>query len=357
MGGARGATTRARERSSRRRIAVIALIVLTVIVAVSVTYLGYVGWEGSEQLVHHEKSTNCTTPAAMGWLYEAINYDIADDAAVAAANPDGRRCASQGQPAGTALVSSDGIRLAGWFIPAARGGGPGGVTIVLAHGLGANKSDMLRHAAVLHDRFDLLLFDQRDSGRSSGDAYTIGALEQRDVQAVVDWLAATKHPGAIGLLGVSAGAAAGITLARTDHRIAALVLDSVHARFEYPLEDRFPKAERLTQLGVPALPFVWAVYAGMWLRTGTTPADADPLAALADIRPRPLMIVYGTADSDDLPARNAQILAAAATRIGIPVEVRACEGAGHADVIDVCAAQYGAWVVPFFERALATAAP
>src|SRR5439155_10023939 len=160
-----------------------------------------------------------------------------------------------------------------------------------------------------------------------------------------------KHPSAIGLLGVSGGAAAGVTLARTDPRIGALVLDSVHARFEYPLEDRFPKAERLTQLGLPTLPFVWAVYAGMWVRTGSTPRDADPLDALPQIGMRPLMLIYGTSDGDDLPSRNAQVLFDAAKTLGIPVEIHACNGAGHAQVIDVCAPVYGGWVIPFFEGA------
>src|SRR5688572_25369420 len=46
------------------------------VLVVLVTYLGYVGYEGSRQLAGHPNpSTDCRTPALMGWPYEAINYD------------------------------------------------------------------------------------------------------------------------------------------------------------------------------------------------------------------------------------------------------------------------------------------
>ena len=327
-------------------------LALTTLLAGSVLYVGYVGWVGSGMLVHHERSPNCSTPADLGWEYEAVNYRIADDVILRACNPDRLRCADQGQSAGDAVLTSDRIRIAGWYIPSADGDPPGAPTIVLVHGLGANKSDMLRYAATLHEEFNLVLFDLRAAGRSTGDVNTIGALESRDLEAILEWLVATKRPSAVGVLGDSGGAAAAAKLARTDPRIAALVLDSVHARFEYPLEEEFPRAERLAQLGFPSLPFIWAVYAGMWVRTGSTPGDADPIDAIPDLGTRPLMLVYGTADTYDVPARNAAVLYEAARRAGVPVDIHACERAVHGQVVNTCPGQYREWVVPFFEDAL-----
>ena len=95
--------------------------------------------------VDEARSTDCRTPDVLfGWTYEAINYDIEDDAALKAANPDMRDCTSQGEVAGDALISFDGVtRLAGWYIPAASGAGPTAPTIVLVHGY-AGKQTLAR---------------------------------------------------------------------------------------------------------------------------------------------------------------------------------------------------------------------
>src|SRR3990172_8343971 len=38
-----------------------------------------------------------------------------------------------GPPAGTGVVASDGVGIAGWYIPAASGSGPTGPTVVIVH--------------------------------------------------------------------------------------------------------------------------------------------------------------------------------------------------------------------------------
>ncbi|HEX6654591.1 MAG TPA: hypothetical protein VF153_00095, partial [Candidatus Limnocylindria bacterium] len=52
-------------------------------------YSGFVGYEGSRQAVSvdENRSHDCRTPMdRFGWAYEAINYDIADDAVLRGAN-------------------------------------------------------------------------------------------------------------------------------------------------------------------------------------------------------------------------------------------------------------------------------
>ena len=122
-------------------------------------------------------STDCRTPAlAYNWVYEAVNYDAASDAALA-------DLPTRGAARGPALPPDDGstsdeIGLAGWYIPAGNGSGPTGPTVVLVHGQGGNKSGMLEHAAVLHDEYNLVLFDFRNHGQSGGPQTTVGAREQ-----------------------------------------------------------------------------------------------------------------------------------------------------------------------------------
>ena len=183
-------------RTERRaRISERVGFVVAALLVVLVVYLGYVGYEGSRQLTDAPRdSTDCRTPAAFGWAYEAINYDIATDASMSP-DIDFRECMPG--PAGDELTSSDGTRLAGWYIPSASGTGPTGPTVVMVHGWGSNKSAMLDRAAVLHDAYNLVIVDLRNHGQSEATATTQGVREADDVRAVLDWLESSKGPDRI----------------------------------------------------------------------------------------------------------------------------------------------------------------
>src|SRR3990170_2511298 len=96
-----------------------------------VTYFGYIAYEGSRQLADSPSdSADCRTPALMGWAYEEINYDIGTDAALEA-EADPTACAAQAGTPGDAVTGPRGVALAGWYVPAANGIGPGGPTVIL----------------------------------------------------------------------------------------------------------------------------------------------------------------------------------------------------------------------------------
>ena len=320
------------------------LALLAIVLIAGIGYTSYVGHEGSRQAVSvdEHRSRDCRTPDVLfGWTYEAINYDQADDAALQASNPDLSDCASQGTQAGDAVMTADGVRIAGWYVPAADGGGPTAPTIVLVHGYADNKSGILPYGVGLHDEFNLVAFDLRNGGRSTGTATTYGVLEQNDLRAIIDWLEQTKHPDWVGVLGNSMGAATAITEARSDARVEALALDSMHTRLSYQFE------QRLQHSGHPPYPGTWAIFIGSWIRSGVNLGDADPLDALPDLTGRPLLVTHGTADDEDLPART-EAFVADARATGLAVEFHWCDGAGHGKVVEVCADAYAAWVHDFF---------
>src|ERR1700674_1915404 len=119
--------------SGRRRL-LLGLVALLVVAGTG--YTGYVGYEGSRQAVTAPESSgrDCRTPdVQFGWQYQAINYDIADDAQLKARNPDPKNCAYLGTKAGNEVVTDDGIRIAGWYIPAGDGAGPTSATVILVH--------------------------------------------------------------------------------------------------------------------------------------------------------------------------------------------------------------------------------
>ena len=97
---------------------------------------------------------------------------------------------------------------------------------------------MLTWAEPLHAVYNLVLFDFRNHGQSSGDVTTLGVREARDLKAVVDWLERAKAPSSIAVLGVSMGGAATIDEATTDDRVAAVILDSTTRRWRAPCRRR-----------------------------------------------------------------------------------------------------------------------
>lgn len=325
-----------------------AVLVLALLGAIG--YTAYVGYEGSRQAVNVDdaRSRDCRTPdLLMGWTYEAVNYDIADDDALKSTNSDMANCASQGTAAGEEIVTDDGTRIAGWYVPAANGAGPEAPTVVLVHGYAANKSDILPYGAGLHESFNLVAFDQRNGGRATGTQTTYGVREQEDLRAVIDWVEREKGATWIGVLGNSMGAATAITEARTDPRVQALALDSMHARLSYQFE------QRLQHSGHPPYPGTWAIFIGSWLRTGGLDlGSADPTDAIPELTGRPLLLTHGTADDEDLPERTEEFFADA-TAAGLPIALQWCDGAGHGVVIDVCTDAYAGWVRDFFTAAVA----
>lgn len=332
----------------RVRRAAVALVIVLVIGVLG--YSTYVGYEASRQAVSvdENRSHDCRTPMDVyGWPYEAINYPIADDARLRADNKDMGNCANQGVKAGSDVVTSDGIHIAGWYIPAGDGAPPTAATIVLVHGYGQNKTGILHYAPGLHQRFNLVAFDERNGGRSTGTQTTLGVREEKDVRAIIDWVERVKHPAHLGVFGNSMGAAAAIGEARTDTRVEALALDSMHTRIVYQFE------QRLIAHGHPPYPGTWATFIGTWLRTGVWFGAADPTDAIPDMGKRPIMLTHGTADTEDLPYRT-QSFYDQAKAAGLTIALHWCAGATHGRVDDVCPDDLSRWLDAFFSQALTT---
>lgn len=205
-----------------------------------------------------------------------------------------------------AFAATDGTRLAGWWIPAARHAGPatrpadwGAKTAVLCHGLGANKSNQLALARELPSNgYNVLAFDFRAHGESGGQLSSFGDLERRDVLGAVRWARAT-HPAEtrhlVGL-GVSMGAAALLSAAADDgpegRAIDAVAVYSTYDAFagladyvtgNFPV----PGVGWLTRhVGVPLAS----------LHAGTDLAGFSPAAGLERLAPRPLLVIHGRGD-------------------------------------------------------------
>lgn len=187
------------------------------------------------------------------------------------------------------------LEIAGWYIPSL----DSDRAMVLVHGRNASKQDAISGnfvdlAAALHEAgTSVLMIDLRGHGESEGERYSFGVNERRDVLGAVDLLLDHGYEaGKIGVLGISLGGGATIGAASEEPAIGLVVLDSAFADL-YPLiQLKWDEEAGLPRFFLPSLLFMNRVLYGYDM-TEVRPADE-----LAQIAPRPVLIVHCTADED-----------------------------------------------------------
>ncbi|MBO4556438.1 MAG: alpha/beta hydrolase [Elusimicrobiales bacterium] len=122
--------------------------------------------------------------------------------------------------------AADGTILKGWFIPSLDE--YSSETLILCHGRGSNKGELLQRTHFLADKYNLLYFDFRGSGESGGNMSTIGYLETRDFDAAYQFLKKNREGYAdeIAVFGSSVGASVAIYGAAKYQKIKGIALDS-----------------------------------------------------------------------------------------------------------------------------------
>jgi fermentation-respiration switch protein FrsA (DUF1100 family) len=179
-----------------------------------------------------------------------------------------------------------GDHLDGWHLP-----GAGAATILLLHGYGRTHHRMWRYAHFLRDEgYGVLTIDFRSSRSGRRLPTTLGAHEQVDAQAALDWLRA-HHGGQLAVLGESLGATVALLLASANPDVAATIVDCPFASGRQAVEDmmglylrlpRWPTAPLVRQLGR--------------IVTGCDPFEANALAAAARLRERNILFIHSERD-------------------------------------------------------------
>jgi pimeloyl-ACP methyl ester carboxylesterase len=126
------------------------------------------------------------------------------------------------------FTSSDGVRLAGWYVPSRNG-----AAVALLHGAASTRTAVLDQAAVLAGHgYGVLLYDARGHGDSAGRGMDLGWYGERDAAGAVDFLddQPDVSPGHIGLVGLSMGGEQAIGAAGVDDRVAAVVAEGATHR-------------------------------------------------------------------------------------------------------------------------------
>jgi pimeloyl-ACP methyl ester carboxylesterase len=219
------------------------------------------------------------------------------------------------RPHETVAFTSGDARLEGWLFRAA---GERRGLVVYLHGIADNRQSGLGVVErLVPEGYDVLTFDARAHGRSTGDACTYGYYERRDVGRALDALGA---PRAI-LLGHSLGAAVALQAAAVDPRVSAVIAASSFS--DLPRIVR----ERARWLWLPS-PYLEAALRRAGEEGRFPPAEASPVA-LAPRIVAPVLLLHGADDSKTPPAHSRRIAAA----LLCPHRLVVLPGVGHDEIL------------------------
>ena len=228
-------------------------------------------------------------------------------------------------------------RVSGWIMP----GQPGKGSILLLHGVRANRLQMLERARFFHGLgYSVLAIDMQAHGESPGERITFGAREALGVSAALQYLGASRPGQQIGVIGVSMGAAALVLARPRTPNLSAVVLESMYPTIEEAVADRIAvHAGKWAQAFAPLL--LWQLP----LRTGVSTSQLHPIAAIGSLH-APLLVAAGSSDLDTTLAETRRIFDAAP----VPKELWVVEGAGHVDLFHFYRREYEARVGAFIRE-------
>ncbi len=228
------------------------------------------------------------------------------------------------------FYSPEGLKLKGWLIPNEQSDS----LIIVCHGHGANKGDVLPEAKFLHDGgYEILLFDFRAHGESRESIATLGWLETSDLKAAVEYAKNRTSPGNIGVIGFSMGGATAITTAGQTSDIKAVVADSAFA-------DRSRLISKAAGLP-PPLSYFTVFFAEI---QGMNRRENLPIDYVDKISPSALFIIQG--DRDHLvDAEDAYLLY---NKAGEPKELWLVENTPHVGAHLTQEEEYERRVLEFF---------
>lgn len=238
----------------------------------------------------------------------------------------------------------DGRRVRGWWLSRPETNR----VVVCCPGYRGNRWQLVGIGTALwRAGFNVLLFDYPGHGMDLGRRVTLGYYEVGDFLGALDYVEQRLPSARVGALGYSMGGAVAILGTARRPEVRALVADSAFARHTDVVAQAIQNTIRLP-VG-PLFASITDVF--LPLLAGYHHADVAPIASVARICPRPLLIIHGTQDTT-VPEEHAHLLFEAA---GEPKEIWLGEGAAHCGTYFLDRAAYVRRVSAFFERNLGAA--
>jgi alpha-beta hydrolase superfamily lysophospholipase len=245
----------------------------------------------------------------------------------------------------THIVPAEGSRpaLETWFIP----GGDATTVVVLFHGHGGSKSELLRHARRLHGMGpSVLMVDFAGSGGSGDAPFTIGVRESQDVSAATAYARALTGARRVYLYGLSMGAVAILKSAAEGTATDGIILECPFDSLLTTVEHRFET------VGLPAFPAAHALLFWGGVQLGFNPFRHGALTYAPHVH-EPVLLMAGDRDPWVTPVETRHIFDA----LGGPKRLYLCGNVGHASCLSSDSGRWTALVSAFVANPVAAGAP
>ncbi len=240
------------------------------------------------------------------------------------------------------FMTADGVSLRAWYLPSST---PSDTTLVICHGWGGNRSNMIERTHFLRSRGDysLFYFDFRNHGESGSGRASLSRDEIGDLEAALRHLHAVRpvQSTRIGLYGQSLGGSIGLWVAAHDPQVAAVAAESPFSEFNGAVTRHgkfFYHAPRF---------FSWITLWCVRWRLGFDPNDYAPIKIIHRIAPRPLFLLQGENDRRTPPTEGQRLF----DRAGDPKTLWTVPGAGHGEMAEVGGRPYQDKILGFFNQA------
>jgi uncharacterized protein len=201
-------------------------------------------------------------------------------------------------PDGCEATTFDGfhVTLSAWRC---RPAGRPRATVVLLHGVADNRAGWRPTIdRLLHAGFEVIAYDSRAHGQSTGDACTYGFFEKQDLHRVLD----AVQPRKVVLLGMSLGAAIALQEAAGDTRVAAVVAAETFSDLRTVAAERVPYLPKL---------IVERAFETAEVRASFVADDVSPLRAANRIAV-PVLLIHGADDVETVADHSRRVYTALA---------------------------------------------
>lgn len=165
-------------------------------------------------------------------------------------------------------------------------------TIIISHGY-VNHIPYLKYVNLFYKKeFNVLVYDMRGFGKSSGDETTYGYYEKYDLSSCIDWV--INRCGSdciIGLFGDNIGAAVSIQTMQVDQRASFCIADSSFTDLPTWLKKSMKKEKYIIPV---CLKYAYKNILNT-VRTGIPYSSISPIKAVREIE-KPILFLHGRND-------------------------------------------------------------
>lgn len=230
----------------------------------------------------------------------------------------------------------DGQWVSAWW----HAGEAGHASVVLLHGIRADRRAMLARARMLAGHgYAVLLVDLPAHGESPGQAITLGWRESAAVTAARDWMLLQRPTEATVAIGVSLGGAS-ILLAPQPSGFDAIVLEAVYSDAHQAIRNRIAM-----RLGDAAAPLSGLLEWQTSWRLGVPADKLSPINRIGHIG-APVLVIAGGRDRHTLLWESRALYA----RARMPKAIWILPAAAHVDFQAAAPAEYESRVLAFIQH-------